>query len=260
VNPFSHDATIVTIRKSPALVEPIPLARMVELETLTEEMADLLISSGIRGRRNILWAGPTDSGKTSLLRACAQEIDPRDHVAVVETSWEVYLPHLPNAVNFVEKHSAGRVIASSADIGKALLRQNFKRAVYGEIRFAEIQPAVDQMQSVAGGCLTTMHAWSPYTLNQRVVTCYGYAGRALSLEEARATVCGTFDLVVFSAKDKDGRRRITEIYETHEEQGYRPLYRLDVESGQHERVGKVSPDFMKAVHFAGGEVPMGLRP
>ncbi len=254
VNPFSRDATIVTIRKSPAFVDPVPMSRMIELNSLNEEMSDLLIKAGIKGCRNMLFCGPTDSAKTSLLRACAQFIDPGDHVAVVETSWEVYLPHLPNAVNFVEVRRAGRDVVTSADIGKALLRQNFRRAVYGEIRYAEIQPAFDEMQSVGGGCLTTMHAWSTFSLIQRVITLFSYAGRALTVEEAQNTICGTFDLVVFMDKDKDKRRRVTEIYEAHERDGFRLLYELDVETDTYVRVNKVSPEFVKRVRFAGGEV------
>ena len=260
VNPFSAKATIVTIRKSPAFVAPVPMERMVELNSLDQEMADLLVLAVVKGRRNALFCGPTDSAKTSMMRALAQFIDPADHVAVVETSWEVYLPHLPNAVNFVEVRNAGQDVVTAADIGKALLRQNFKRAIFGEVRGAEIQPAFDEMQSVAGGCFTTIHAWSIHSLIERVVTTFGYARRTVTAEEAKSIICTTFDIVVFMDKDKDKRRRVTAIYEAHESEGFRLLYELDIETDSYVRRNKLSPEFVKRVRFAGGEIPEGLMP
>lgn len=260
VNPFSREATAVTIRKSPVFVEPPTLERMVELGTLTDEMSDLLVESGIKGRLNLIFSGPTDSGKTTNMRVLAQKIDPRDHTAIVETSWEIYLPNLENCMNLVEVRKGGKVIVSSADLSRALLRHNLRRAIYGEIRGAEIQPAFDEMQSISGGCFTSFHAEDFPSLAERVVTCFAYAGRQLTLEEAKRTLFSTFRLVVFAAKCRDGQRRITEIAELHPEHGYRPIWTIDPETLTHHQAGKVSQEFVDRVTFAGGKVPEGVRP
>lgn len=261
VSPFGNEHTAVTIRKSPIMVRPVPVEVMLDNGTLTEDMAQFIEFGVINGRRNMVVVGATDSGKSALLRSFGTFIDPHDHTAIVETSFELYLPHLQNAVNLVEVHKSGKTVVSAADIARALLRQNIRRALFGEIRSAEIVPAFTIMQSIAGGCHTTVHAEDRYVLAYRVQTAFGEAGRQISIAEAEQALRVTFQVVIFVGKDRTGQRRIMDIYElSPEQEDYRPLWTLDRSTFKHEAVGKVSRRFMDAVTFAGGDVPKVVQP
>ncbi len=260
VSPFGSTATVVTIRKSPVTVKPVPMERMVELETLTDEIADFLVNAGVRGRLNMAFVGATDTGKTTFMRSCAKHIDARDHTAIVETSFELYLSHLTNCANFVEVHRSGEAIVDSALISRALLRQNFRRAIYGEIRGAEIVPAFDEMQSIAGGCMTSFHALDLHAFKHRVRTAFQDAGQSLRPDEVDETIRATFRVVVVLGKDREDKRRVLDVYEVHPEEGFRSLFTLDRQSLEHKRVQPVSRSLADAIVFAGGELREDMKP
>jgi energy-coupling factor transporter ATP-binding protein EcfA2 len=64
-----------------------------EYGTLTPELAAFL-RAAVLARRSILVAGVPNSGKTTLVRALAQAIDPADKIATFETEYELRLNEL----------------------------------------------------------------------------------------------------------------------------------------------------------------------
>ena len=73
--PITAEYTAVTIRRFTLFNRRLPY--FVELGTLSSACGRLL-SAAVRGRANIVLAGDTGTGKTSLLRALALEIDDPD--------------------------------------------------------------------------------------------------------------------------------------------------------------------------------------
>ena len=68
---------------------------LIELGTLDEELAEML-AAAVRAKRNILISGAMNSGKTTLLRALAAEIGPRERVVTIEQALALGLDHQVN--------------------------------------------------------------------------------------------------------------------------------------------------------------------
>ena len=68
----------------------VGLKDLIGLDTLDEELADFL-AAAVRARKNVMVAGGTSAGKTTLLRALAAEIGPEERILTVERSLELGL-------------------------------------------------------------------------------------------------------------------------------------------------------------------------
>ena len=88
---------------------------------------------------NIMIAGATDAGKTTLLRALANEIGPEERLITVERALELGLGKdadlHPNCVAFEERlaNSEGQGAVSMAELVRRSLRQNPDRVIVGEV-------------------------------------------------------------------------------------------------------------------------------
>ena len=93
IPPLAVDGPLVSIRKFAS--KPIHMARLVELGSITEEMAQVLRVM-VKCRRNILISGGTGSGKTTLLNALSANIDSHERIITIEDSAELQLqqPHV----------------------------------------------------------------------------------------------------------------------------------------------------------------------
>jgi pilus assembly protein CpaF len=115
----------------------------------------------MKTRRNLLIAGPTGSGKTSLLAALLTATALQERVVVVES-----LEELPLAsaawIRLLERRAnlegAGRV--DLRHLVREALRLRPDRVVVGEIRGEEAAPFLEAGLSGHGGLIATIHAGS----------------------------------------------------------------------------------------------------
>src|SRR5260370_24738586 len=70
------------------------LTDLVGNGTLTSELAYFLAAAGA-ARKNIMISGSTNAGKTTLLRAIANQIPPAERLITVERALELGLDHFP---------------------------------------------------------------------------------------------------------------------------------------------------------------------
>jgi pilus assembly protein CpaF len=149
----------MTIRKFSKHV--LSLDEMVVLGSLPEETRCQLVSI-IRERRNLLIAGATNSGKTTLLGALAREIDPVERILLVEGPSEIRLaPEQINVVRFETRHSYDASIPEVTQqmLCHAALRHSPNRIILGEIRRRE--EALELLQALNTGhegSMSTIHA------------------------------------------------------------------------------------------------------
>lgn len=207
----------------------VTLDDLVRLGTLTPVMATFL-SAAVKAELSIVVAGAQGAGKTTMLRALCNEIDPLEQLATFEDPHELFLDELRerHAVvhAFEARHGSGEIGADGRPAGEFGLdmalpvsqRKNVARQIVGEVRGPEAWLMIKAMES-GSGSLSTTHAASAADAMDKLVTCCMEAGRHVSSELAARKLGRAIDLVVHirldNTTDVDGtrhrRRAVSEI-------------------------------------------------
>lgn len=195
--------------------EKLDIVRLVELGAMTETARDFL-EVMVLAKRNIIVAGGTGSGKTSILNALAG-LSPRDdRIVVMEDSRELALNHEHVlALEARPPDAKGRGGITIRDLFKATLRMRPDRIVVGEIRSGEALDLIQAMTSGHGGCMSTVHATYPVDTMNRLETMAMMGGVELPLSVLRSQLASAVDLIVQTSRLRGGRRAITHITEVH---------------------------------------------
>ncbi len=196
----------ISIRRS--RLGQVSLDDLVGNGTVTPQLAQFL-KAAVRARKNIMIAGSTNSGKTTLLRALAGEIPPHERLVTVERALELGLDKFedshPNAVAFEERlaNSEGLGGVSMAELVRRSLRQNPSRVIVGEVLGDEIVTMLNAMSQGNDGSLSTIHANSSMEVFNRIATYALQAEERLPVEATHMLISGSINFVVFLRKRND---------------------------------------------------------
>jgi pilus assembly protein CpaF len=212
--PITEEFTVVTIRRFTLFNRRLPY--FVEQGLLSAACASLL-SAAIRGGANIVTAGDTGAGKTSLLRALGLEIDdPQCRMVTIEDPRELGLSRLiDGCVAFEARppNSEGRgQITMNELLERDALRSEPSRIVIGECRGPEAYTFLKALDTGHRGSFTSIHARSARDALDRLL---GNAMEAPHRPDANLLlrrIASNIDLVVFLEKRPEGRR-VTEVIE-----------------------------------------------
>jgi pilus assembly protein CpaF len=206
---------------------------LVEIGTLTPQ-ANEYIKISIRAERNILVAGGTSSGKTSLLNALSTYIPHGQRIVVIEDSAELTLQQ-PHVISMESKPADryGRGAVGIRDLFRSSLRLRPDRIVIGEVRGGEALDMIQAMTSGHGGSMGTLHANNPRDALSRLETMALMSQVELPLHALRSQVASAIDVVVQMTRHVGGSRMVTQISEVGplDENGHytlRDLFRLDM--------------------------------
>ena len=205
---ISRGWTAVNIRKF--VLTAGRLGELVELGTLTTQAAAFLEAS-VRAGLNILVAGGTQAGKTTLLNCLAAAIPGGDRVISAEEVFELRFPH-PDWVAMQTRQSGleGTGEIKLRDLVKESLRMRPSRILVGEVRAEECLDLLLALNAgVPGMC--TLHANSAREALVKMCTLPLLAGENISARFVVPTVAASVDLVVHLGIDQHGVRRINEI-------------------------------------------------
>jgi len=198
------------------------------------ERTSALLRSIVAERRNIIVAGGSGAGKTSLLNALASLARPTERVIVIEDSKELHL-NLPHVVHLEAQpvDARGRGEISVRQLLRATLRMRPDRIVIGEIRGGEALDLIQAMTSGHRGCLSTVHGTLPADTLSRLETMALMSDVEMPIPVLRSQLASAIDAIVQLARGEDGVRRVThiaELSEFDESTGYRlePLFELEV--------------------------------
>ncbi len=198
----------VNIRKF--VVRAAHLGELVALGTLTQQAARFLEACVVSGL-NIIVAGGTQAGKTTLLNTLANAIPARERVVTCEEVFELQ-PLLPDVVALQTRQpnleGAGEIRLRR--LVKEALRMRPSRLVVGEVRQEECLDLLVALNSgVPGMC--TVHANSAREAVVKICTLPLLAGENVTTAFVLPTVAACVDIVVHTATDAEGRRRVREI-------------------------------------------------
>jgi pilus assembly protein CpaF len=188
----------------------LTLADLVELDTLDEGLASLL-RAAVRAQKNIIVSGAMNSGKTTLLRALAAEIPPRERIVTIEQSFELGLDAAPDrhpdmvAVEARPPNVEGEGLITVADLVRRALRMNADRVIVGEVLGDEILPMLNAMSQGRSGSMCTIHSDSSAGVFRRIASYAVQAPERLPLEASNLLIAGAVHLIVHldSALDED---------------------------------------------------------
>ena len=209
--PVAPDGPHVAIRRF--FQETLTVERLVGFGALTEDCAQAL-HAFVAAKMNILVAGGTGSGKTSMLNALSSFIPDGERVVVLEDSRELQLQR--EHVVQLEARPAdpkGKYAISIRDLFKATLRMRPDRIVVGEIRGGEALDLIQAMTSGHGGCLSTLHATYPKDTLSRLETMAMMSDVEIPLLAMRIQLASAVNLICQVGRLQDGSRKITHITE-----------------------------------------------
>ena len=215
IPPCSVNGVTLTIRKFNA--RHFGVEDLVQAGTLEQSLANQL-ENYILARRNILIAGGTGSGKTTMLNVLGKFIPPDERVLLIEDTSEIHMGQ-DNLVRFEARQPQnGLPAVTIRDLLKASLRHRPDRIILGEIRGGEAFDLLQLLNTGHSGSLSTVHATSARQGLARFTSCVLQSGVDLPYRAIKTNVGDSVNVVVHLER-RPGRRFVSELVEIH---GYDP--------------------------------------
>ena len=207
IPPLAVDGPCVTIRRFGA--------RPVELvEFGLAGAAAAFLAWAVGAGWNLLVAGATSAGKTTLLNALSQSIPTEERVITIEETAELRLAQ-PHVVRLEARppNAEGVGGVTVRELVRAALRMRPDRLVVGEVRSGEALDMLQALNTGHDGSMSTIHANGTADALARLETLVLLADSGLPLAAVRAQVIASVDAVVFVARRAGGVRRVERIAE-----------------------------------------------
>lgn len=193
-----------SIRK-PA-VQAVSLATYVEQGAMRADQAQIL-TKAVAERRNILVAGATASGKTTLANALLAELKGGDErIVVLEDTLELRCP-APNTVTLRSKDG----VASLTELLRSTLRLRPDRIIVGEVRGPEALDLIKAWGTGHPGGIATVHAGSALGALRRLEQLIAEA----AVTVPRELIAETVDVIAVLT-GRGAARRLTELAAVHD--------------------------------------------
>ena len=207
----------------------------------------------MQARLNILIAGGTGSGKTTMLNSLSSYIPDSERIITIEDAAELNL----NQRHVLRLESRPKNIEGEGEIAirdlvKNSLRMRPDRIVIGECRGPEALDMLQAMNTGHDGSLSTLHANTPRDALARLETMVLMSGYDLPLRAIREQIASAIDLLIQIERMSDGSRKVVAITEVQRMES-------DVITLQDLFIFKVEA-VSQTNHVVGSLKPSGLRP
>jgi pilus assembly protein CpaF len=213
IEPLSLIGPVITVRKFSK--RPYTVDDLVRFGTATPEMFDFL-KACIEARLNLFVSGGTGSGKTTTLNVLSSFIPNTERIVTIEDAAELQL----RQEHVVTLESRPPNLEGEGEITiRNLLRNAMHmrpdRVIVGECRAGEALDMLQAMTTGHDGSLSTGHANSPKDMLRRLETMVLMTGYDLPLRAIREQIASAIDLIVHTARLKDGTRKVVNITEVY---------------------------------------------
>lgn len=186
------------------------LDALVEVGTITDQAAAFLQACVVAGL-NVIVAGATQAGKTTLMNALLNSAPASERVITCEEVFELQLTS-PDWVALQTRQSSldGTGEIPLRRLIKEALRMRPSRLVVGEVRQEE---CLDLLVAMNAGMpsMCSLHANGAREAISKLCLLPMLAGSNVSAEFVIPTVASVVDIVVHTALQPDGKRRVQQI-------------------------------------------------
>lgn len=201
--------------------------KLIEWGSVTPE-AHAFLQRAVLAPVNILLAGGTGSGKTTVMSRIGELIPAEERLVIVENHHELQIRH-PRSV-FLE--AAGNPAVTMLDLihTGSIMRPDW--LIFGELQGSEAMRVIEVLGRGYSG-MTTIHANSLEDALLRLESMCLTANLGLGLLEIRGLIASAFQLICYQKHLPDGTRKLIEIAEVR-----------GVENGQYvlERLFRFDPE------------------
>jgi len=211
IPPLAIDGPCLSIRRFGR--DPVTARQMIENQTLTEPMLELL-SALVKGRLNIIVSCGTGAGKTTLLNVLSGYIPNSDRIVTIEDAAELQLKQ-EHVVRLETRppNIEGKGAVRQRQLVINSLRMRPDRIVVGEVRGEEAFDMLQAMNTGHEGSLTTVHANSPRDAMARIENMVSMANLNIPERAVRHQISSAIHAVVQIARLSDGTRKVITISE-----------------------------------------------
>ncbi|MEO7664070.1 MAG: ATPase, T2SS/T4P/T4SS family [Candidatus Limnocylindrales bacterium] len=266
IEPLSLIGPVITIRKFSA--KPFTVRDLVNFGTASPETFDFLRHC-VWARLNIFVSGGTGSGKTTFLNVLSSFIPEDERIVTVEDAAELQLRQ-EHVVTLEARPSnaEGTGEISIRDLLRNAMHMRPDRIIVGECRSGEALDMIQAMMTGHDGSLSTGHANTTQDMLRRLETMILMTGYELPLRAIREQISSAVDIIVHTARLKDGTRKIvniTEVYGMEDDEILTQDIFAFEQTGLDENgkvIGElkptgVRPTFMNVFKASGIELPKG---
>ncbi len=204
------------------------LSSLAELEDrgLVDRALSSFLAAAVRAKRNMIIAGGTGSGETTMLRALLNEASPDDRIITIEDAYELGIDRFESLhpdYDMMQSRPAnieGRGEVSMVDLTRMALRMDPDRVVVGEVRGSEAFPMLMAMSQGNNGSMCTMHADSTRTVFPKLAAYVSMAETGLPVDTVNLLIASALHLVIH-IEVIDGVRRVVSVREVVDADGAR---------------------------------------
>ncbi len=209
--PSAVNGPTITIRKGST--KPLSIENLLQLETLSQEMAEFLRAS-VQARMNIVICGGVNSGRTTLLNALSAAIPAEERIVTIEDVAELRL-NQRHVVGMVAQMAISGVQGgvTMRDLVQHALRMGTDRILLGECQGDEVVEMLKAMFNGHNGALFTLFANDLRSCLARLEAIYLAAGSTTPVTMIRNQIATAIDVIVYIARLRDGTRKILNIAE-----------------------------------------------
>lgn len=190
-------------REVPASLDLQPYEQDM-LEAKSQRNVTRLLKLAVANRLNIVLAGGTGSGKTTLNKALSDLVPSDERIGTIEDTPELSLPNHPNRVHMFFSDTL-----PAKELVRSTLRMKFDRVFLAELRGDETWDYMTLLNTGTPGGITTVHCNDARSAHSRIATLIkqSLVGQTLDWQFIMDQVRVTVDLVLFMRE-----KRLSEIW------------------------------------------------
>jgi pilus assembly protein CpaF len=201
---LSSGAPLLSIRKQ--VMNSLSLETLVQSGWCGPDEAAYLQTS-VQQKKNLLIAGPTSSGKTTVLQSLLNLTGSSERCLLIEDTRELLLPNTASASLLAREFKSGPIAqVSLEDLIRRALRLRPDRLIVGEVRGAEAYSLLLALSTGHRGSLSSVHAANAKQALLRLEMLVQLGAPEWDLRSIRRLITLSTDAIVVVEKTSEGRK------------------------------------------------------